>query len=55
MLQPLAFVCPFGLTFGAVRGCNRLFWGTRLAVLGGHLLNWRPRLGGPPVRLWLKT
>ena len=34
---------------------KRLFWGTKCAVLGGHLLTWRPRPGAPPVSFWLKT
>ena len=45
----------FLLGFGAVLGQKRLFWGTKCAVLGGHLPTWRPRPGVPPVSFWLKT
>ena len=41
--------------FGAVLGQKRPFWGTKCAVLGGHLPTWRPRPGPPPVSFWLKT
>ena len=29
--------------FGVILGQKRLFWGTKCAVLGGHLPTWRPR------------
>ena len=38
-----------------VVGQNRLFWGTKCAVLGGRVPTWRPRSGVPPVIFWLKT
>ena len=34
---------------------KRLFWGTKCAVLGGHLPTWFPRPGAPLVSFWLKT
>ena len=43
------------LGLGAMLGQKRLFWGTKCAVLEGHLPTWRPRPGAPPVIFWLKT
>ena len=40
---------------GLVWAKKRLFWGTKCAVLGGHLPTSRPRPGAPPVSFWLKT
>ena len=34
---------------GPFLGQKRLFWGTKCAVLGGHLPTWRPRPGVPPL------
>ena len=45
----------FRAGFGAVFGQKRLFWGTKCAVLGGHLPTWRPQPGAPPVSFWFKT
>ena len=44
----------FPWVFKAFLGQKRLFWGTKCAVLGGHLPTWRPRPGAPTVSFWLK-
>ena len=40
---------------GRLRAKKMLFWGTKCAVLGGHLPAWRPRPRAPPVSFWLKA
>ena len=42
-------------SLGALFGEKWLFLAQNCADLGGHLPNWPPRPGPPPVSFWLKT